>query len=195
MFNHHRGLWGYTGTAPDGEPMTIQSTGMGGPSAAIVIEELIALGARTLVRVGTCGGLDASLGLGELLVVTSALAQDGTSRALGAGPLEQPDPGLTAALSASGARPALVVTTDLFYTRDPAHERELRDGWRAAGASGVEMETAVLFTLARLRGVRGAALLAVSDVLEGGEDRERITDETLEAAAHRLGDTAARALA
>ena len=58
MFNHHRGLWGYTGTAPDGRQLTVQSSGMGGPSAAIVAEELIALGARTLVRIGTCGALD-----------------------------------------------------------------------------------------------------------------------------------------
>ena len=57
MFNHARGLWGYTGTAPDGEPLTIQATGMGGPSAAIVVEELIALGARRFVRIGTCGAL------------------------------------------------------------------------------------------------------------------------------------------
>jgi len=195
MFNHHRGLWGYTGTAADGAPMTIQSTGMGGPSAAIVIEELIALGARRLVRVGTCGGLDLDLSLGELLVATAAVAEDGTSRALGAGAQEHPDPELTDALVAAGARPGLVVTSDLFYTREPAHERALRDSWRAAGALGVEMETAVLFTLARVRGVRAASLLAVSDVLEGGEDRERITDETLERAAHRLGATAAQALA
>ena len=65
MFNHRRGLWGYTGTAPDGEPLTIQSTGMGGPSAAIVVEELIALGARRLVRIGTCGALGGGLGLGD----------------------------------------------------------------------------------------------------------------------------------
>src|SRR6185503_17591059 len=57
MFNHTRGLWGYTGVAADGEPLTVQSTGMGGPSAAIVTEELIALGARRLVRIGTCGAL------------------------------------------------------------------------------------------------------------------------------------------
>ena len=57
MLNHHRGLWGYTGAAADGEPLTIQSTGLGGPSAAIVTEELIGLGARRLVRVGTCGAL------------------------------------------------------------------------------------------------------------------------------------------
>ena len=58
MFNHHRGLWGYTGAAlADGAPLSIQSTGMGGPSAAIVLEELIALGARRAIRVGTCGAL------------------------------------------------------------------------------------------------------------------------------------------
>ena len=58
VLNTHRGLWGYTGTAADGAPLTIQSTGMGGPSAAIVAEELVGLGARRLVRVGTCGLLD-----------------------------------------------------------------------------------------------------------------------------------------
>ncbi|MEA2289754.1 MAG: uridine phosphorylase, partial [Solirubrobacteraceae bacterium] len=53
MFNHNRGLWGYTGTAIDGGPLTVQSTGMGGPSAAIVLEELCDLGLRRAVRVGT----------------------------------------------------------------------------------------------------------------------------------------------
>src|SRR5919107_5397415 len=74
MFNHHRGLWGYTGAASDGEPLTIQSTGMGGPSAAIVCEELVMLGARRLVRVGTCGALVEGLELGQLIVADAALA-------------------------------------------------------------------------------------------------------------------------
>ena len=82
MFNHHRGLWGYTGTAADGEPLTIQSTGMGGPSAAIVLHELISLGVCRAIRVGTCGALDAALGLGDLVVAREALAADGTSAAL-----------------------------------------------------------------------------------------------------------------
>ena len=84
MFNHHRGLWGYTGTAPDGEPLTIQSTGMGGPSAAIVLSELIALGVARAIRVGTCGALVADLALGELVIAREAICADGTSRALGA---------------------------------------------------------------------------------------------------------------
>ncbi len=83
MLNHNRGLWGYTGTAPDGKPLSIQSTGMGGPSAAIVATELIELGARRLLRIGTCGGLAPGLELGQLLVVDPALADDGASRALG----------------------------------------------------------------------------------------------------------------
>src|ERR1700756_1688840 len=69
MFNHHRGLWGYTGQAADGALLSIQSTGMGGPSAAIVVHELIALGAERLVRVGTCGALSAELALGDLVIV------------------------------------------------------------------------------------------------------------------------------
>ncbi len=195
MFNHHRGLWGYTGAAPDGEPLTIQSTGMGGPSAAIVIEELIGLGALRLVRVGTCGALDPALALGELLAVTEALAEDGTSRALGAEALEPGDPELTAALLGAGARGGRIVSADLFYPRDAGQERTRRESWRAAGALAVEMETATLFTLARMRGVRAASLLAISDVLGGAADRERITDGTLEDAARGLGAAAARALA
>ena len=73
MFNHARGLWGYTGIAPDGEPLTVQATGMGGPSAAIVIEELIALGATRLVRIGTCGALRDGLELGELVAAEAVL--------------------------------------------------------------------------------------------------------------------------
>src|SRR6476661_6021035 len=70
MFNHNRGLWGYTGTAADGEELTIQSTGMGGPSAAIVVSELADLGATTMLRTGTCGALQSDLELGQLIVVT-----------------------------------------------------------------------------------------------------------------------------
>ena len=107
MFNHNRGLWGYTGMAADGEPMTIQSTGMGGPSAAIVLEELCDLGLERAIRVGTCGALDEGLELGDLIVADAALATDGTSRALGAGERVHADAALVERLRAAagaGAR-------------------------------------------------------------------------------------------
>jgi purine-nucleoside phosphorylase len=192
MFNHNRGLWGYTGAAGDGELLTIQSTGMGGPSAAIVVSELIDLGAERLIRVGTCGALDSSLALGDLLNATDAVAGDGTSRALGAGDRVAASAELTAALAAAAPdgqlRPGVVVSTDLFYETRPGTERE----WLAAGAVAVEMETATLFALAGVRGVQAASLLIVSDVIL--PERRRIGVEALRAAEHRLGDVAAKAL-
>jgi DeoD family purine-nucleoside phosphorylase len=191
MFNHHRGLWGYTGAARDGRPLTIQSTGMGGPSAAIVIAELADLGARTLLRVGTCGALDASLHLGELLVATEALAADGTSRALGAGDRLAADPQLLGRLvdaaGPDGSR-GLVVSSDLFYdSPEGAEER-----WRAQGALAVEMETATLFALAARRGLRAGCALIVSDTVL--PSRQRIDAEALHDAERRLGELAVAAL-
>jgi uridine phosphorylase len=191
MFNHNRGLWGYTGIAQDGHPLTIQSTGMGGPSAAIVISELITLGAATLLRVGTCGALVDTLPFGRLTAVTGALADDGTSRALsGAEPLHRiaGSPALSESLLATGAEPVTAVTTDLFYDAEPLHER-----WRAAGAEVVEMESAALFALARLRGVEAGCLLLVSDRLVAGHTR--IAPEPLAAAELELGELAVLALA
>jgi DeoD family purine-nucleoside phosphorylase len=196
MFNHNRGLWGYTGNASDGQPLTIQSTGMGGPSAAIVIAELIQLGARRFVRTGTCGGLDPRLSLGDLVIPTEALSRDGVSAALaGGGPLA-PDPMLCAAITdvaAGGAHgdtihSGPVVSTDLFYDGPEGEEQE----WLNAGALAVEMETATLLALSARRGVRAAALLLVSDRLS--PSRVRIGTEALHAAEERMGGLAAAAL-
>ena len=191
MFNHTRGLWGYTGAAADNQLLTIQSTGMGGPSAAIVIGELDDLGARTLLRTGTCGGLDPRLELGQLLVVTEAIAEDGTSRALGAPPRLAPDPELTRRLIAAGEGhlpSGPVVSTDLFYDTPAGTEQR----WIQAGAVAVEMEAATLFALASRRGLRAAALLIVTDVLL--PQRRRIEPELLREAELRLGELAAAAL-
>src|SRR5688500_16171407 len=84
MLNHHRGLWGYSGPAADGAPLTIQSSGLGGPSASAVVAELVGLGARRLIRVGTCSGLGDTR-LGTVVIAREAIAADGASRALGAG--------------------------------------------------------------------------------------------------------------
>jgi uridine phosphorylase len=187
MFNHARGLWGYTGAAADGHLLSIQSTGMGGPSAAIVIEELIDLGARTLVRIGTCGALVEGLELGELVSAREVIGADGASRALGGSAPLRPDPDLESALD---ARAVTAVSTDLFYDAREEVEAE----WVAAGAEVVEMEAATLLAIAQRRGVAAAVLLAVSDQLAAGA-RQRISGEELEDAGVRLGETAYAALA
>src|SRR5438094_4712462 len=91
-------LGGHPGAAGAGQPLTIQATGMGGPSAAIVLWELIALGARRAIRLGTCGAIDPSLALGDLLIAREAICLDGTSRALGTGERIAADVALTEAL-------------------------------------------------------------------------------------------------
>jgi uridine phosphorylase len=191
MLNARRGLWGYTGQAADGELLTIQSTGMGGPSAAIVVEELIRLGARTLIRTGTCGALDAALALGDLLTLGESIPADGASRALGAAERLRPDPGLTAALAdAGGGRPAAVVSTDLFHDPDPGR----LEGWREEGAAAVEMEAgAVLATASRHEGVRAACVLMVTDLLGDGSG-DRMEHEEIEARSAHLGEVALTAL-
>src|ERR671933_2047998 len=79
--NSERGMLGYTGEF-EGRPVSVQATGMGCPSAAIVVEELIQLGVKRLLRVGTCGGLQPDLRLGDLIVAVSAVAADATARHL-----------------------------------------------------------------------------------------------------------------
>jgi DeoD family purine-nucleoside phosphorylase len=188
MFNHHRGLWGYTGAAPDGQPLTIQSTGMGGPSAAIVLAELIMLGARRAIRVGTCGALVERLALGELVIAGESICADGTSRALGAGERASADPELTRALAdhAPAARLGTIVSVDLFYE---SGERRLHPG-----AIAVEMEAAALFATAAAAQVPVACVLAVSDTFDAEGARERIADAPLLAAAESMGRAAIAAL-
>jgi DeoD family purine-nucleoside phosphorylase len=207
MFNHHRGLWGYTGGAPDGAPLTIQSTGMGGPSAAIVLEELIDLGVRAAVRVGTCGALDPALGLGDLVLAREAIAADGTSRALGftgrvagderlAGALADAHRQRTGTPTGAVARPGrvlragAVVSTDLFYDPDPGRN----PGWARDGALAVEMECAPLYAVAARRGVAAGCLLTVSDCFPENGGRERIDDDRLLEAAEAMGAIAIAAL-
>jgi uridine phosphorylase len=176
MLNHHRGLWGYTGVAADGAPLTIQSTGLGGPSAAIVTEELIGLGARRLVRAGTCR---AALPLGSLVIAEAVLAEDGASRALGAAGELVADAELLAALVAAGngAAAGRVLTTDLYYG-DAAH----------AGALAADLTTGAVFAVAARHGVRAAAVLAVSE-----RAGERLDADALEAVEVELGRVAAAA--
>lgn len=191
MFNHNRGLWGYTGTAADGELLTIQATGMGGPSAAIVVEELGQLGVEVVVRIGTCGALDGGCALGDLVAARAVLCADGTSRALGTGERIAGDRRLTDALAARADHAALVATTDLFYDADEGRAR----AWREQGAVAVEMEAAAVFAAARRRGIRAACLLGVSDLTALAGGPRRVDQEGLVELGLRIGRAALAALA
>jgi uridine phosphorylase len=144
---------------------------------------VIGLGARRLVRVGTCGALADGPRLGDLLVAGEALCEDGTSRALGAGDRAAADPGVLAALARAAGDSVLVASSDLFYDPDPSRQER----WAAAGAVAVEMEAATLFTVARRHGAAAGCVLLVSDELAAEEPR-RIGDEALTRGELALGE-------
>ena len=188
MFNHNRGLWGYTGIASDGEPLTIMAHGMGAPSAVIVLEELCDLGLEVAVRVGSCGAVADGIAPGEILNAGSALALDGVSRDLGFDGVAEPDGELRELLGEGCDRTGLFVTADLFYE----HGEDRIGQWRRDGAIAVEMEAAALFNVASLRGIRIGCACMVTDGSPGGG--ERLTGIGLERATERLGQVGLDAL-
>jgi DeoD family purine-nucleoside phosphorylase len=190
--NRERGMLGYTG-AFRGRPVSVQSTGMGCPSAAIVFEELVQLGVKRLLRVGTCGGLQPDLALGDLIVALSAVPADGTARHYTGGEPHAPTADWELVHSAVHSAKKLgkpvrvgpIVSSDVFY--DPDKGRAER--WSSRGILGVEMEAAVLFTLGALRKVQAGCLLTVSDIIVEG-DFTRISDEELQAAVVQMTELA-----
>jgi len=192
--NSERGLLGYTGTF-EGRPVSVQATGMGCPSAAIVFEELVQLGARRLLRIGTCGGLQPDMQLGDLIVAVSAVAADSTVPHLVGGEPHAPTAdwrlvhGAVHAAKELGkpVRVGPIVSSDLFYNPDDGQYGR----WSARGILAVEMEAAVLFTLGALRRVASGCLLTVSDVVVEGEF-VRISDDEMRAAVDQMTELALR---
>jgi DeoD family purine-nucleoside phosphorylase len=194
LVNDERGMLGFTGTF-DGTRLSVQATGMGCPSAAIVYEELIRLGATRLIRVGTCGALQPEMDMGDLVIGMAATPSDRTTFTYTGG--EPHAPAADWELVALAARLALelgetihvgaIVSSDVFYDPDPDRPRR----WAARGHLGIEMEAAVLYTIAALRGVRALAVLTVSDLL-AGEHPVRISDHELRAGVDRMIAIAAR---
>jgi purine-nucleoside phosphorylase len=166
--NEHRGLLGFTGTYR-GTPVSVQTSGMGTPSLSIVAEELLRLGAKRLIRVGTCGGIARGLRTGDLVIATAACPVDGATTTYLHGEAYAPaaDFGLTRALvdaaQAAGidARTGLVASVDVFYNTDDDYARR----WRDRGVLAFEMEASALFFLAAREGAQAACALTVSDVL------------------------------
>lgn len=151
-----------------GEKVSVCSTGIGGPSAAIAMEELSAVGADTFIRVGTCGGIHMDVMPGDVVVATGAIRFEHTS--LEYAPLEfpaVPDFEITAALRAAGERlgyrihTGVVQCKDSFYgqhspEKSPVSYELLQkwEAWKRLGVKGSEMESAALFVVASALGVR-----------------------------------------
>ncbi len=158
-----------------GEKVLVMSTGMGGPSTAIGVEELIQLGVDTHIRVGTSGGMRLDVLSGDVCVISGAIRQEGTSKEYM--PIEYPairDLDVTCALrdaakeSGYGWHVGVAHCKDSFYGQHSPESMpvsyELKDKWRAWIASGAlcsEMETSALYTVASVRRVRAGAVMLV----------------------------------
>jgi purine-nucleoside phosphorylase len=193
--NEHRGLSGYTGTYR-GIPVSVQTSGMGTPSLSIVVEELLRLGARRLIRVGTCGGIADGLRTGDLVIATAACPVDGATATYLHGEPYAPaaDFDLTRALvDAAGdagveAQTGLIASVDVFYNTDDDYAKR----WRERGVLAFEMEASALFFLAARAGVQAACALTVSDVLSEDVSTEDsyLPLEELDRAIDRMIDVA-----
>ncbi len=180
--NTERGMLGYTGTF-QGHPISVQSTGMGCPSAGIVFEELVMLGAKRLIRVGTSGGLGDTMKMGDMVVALSASADDPTPLRL----VQMPGYAPTATFSLVRTAVDLaveegidwhagpIVTSGVFYDPDP----NTFATWKRSGHIAVEMEAAMMYTIAALKGLEALAVMTVTDLLGEDGSTVRISDEEL----------------
>jgi 5'-methylthioadenosine phosphorylase/purine-nucleoside phosphorylase len=161
-----------------------------------VIEELVQLGVKRIVRVGTCGGLQTDMALGDLVLAISAVPSDGTMLTYTGGEPHAPTADFELVHAAvhqakhdgTKIRVGPCVSSSTFY--DPDTGRAQR--WSDRGVLAVEMEAAILFTIAALRRIQAACLLTVSDIIVEGEF-VRITDAELQAAVERMTELAIRA--
>jgi 5'-methylthioadenosine phosphorylase/purine-nucleoside phosphorylase len=180
--NEERGLLGFTGTF-EGAPISVQTTGMGCASSGIVFEELVMLGARRLIRVGTCGGLKDGMRMGDTVIGISATAEDTTP--LRVAQMPSYAPAATFELAEAAARLSReqgatvhvgpIVTSGVFYDPDPGTFAR----WKRTGHVGVEMEAAMMYTIAAVHGIEALAMMTVSDLLEESGDTTRISDDDL----------------
>lgn len=164
----------YTGTLC-GKKVSVTSTGIGGPSAAIAMEELVALGADTFIRVGTCGGINLKVKAGDIVIASSAVRNEGTSREYA--PIEYPataDFDIMSALVGAAKKLGLdyhtgvVQCKDSFYgqhspERSPVSYELLNkwEAWKKLGVLASEMESAALFVTAASLGVRCGSVFSV----------------------------------
>lgn len=172
-YNRVRGMLGYTGIW-QGQRVSVQGTGMGQPSLAIYVNELIqSYGVRRLIRIGSCGSIQPEVKLRDLIVAMSASTDsamnDSRFARMHYAPTASPSLLLAAVRSAERlglqVRLGQVLASDSFYPDDP-------EGWRLwaeYGVLAIEMETAMLYTLAAKHRVDALSILTVSDSIPSGE--------------------------
>jgi len=185
MSNHARGLWGYFGQTIEGRELTIQSTGIGGPSAALILGDLFELGVRRAIRVGTCVALDQTCEPGNLIVVSEAIAAGGSAGAFGLnlGASAFPNAELSERLRhelSTGEESKRVASVD-------ANPAELSP---QVGVGAADMQTAALLARAQALKIAAAAVLIVAE-RSGGEP---LNKESLETRERRAGRAASVAL-
>lgn len=173
----------YTGYL-EGENVSVTSTGIGGPSASIAMEELVQCGADTFVRVGTCGGIDLDVKGGDIVIATGAVRMEGTSREYA--PIEYPavaDLEVANALVAAAKELGFTYHTGVVQCKDAfygQHEPEMMpagyelinkwEAWKKLGCLASEMETAALYIVAAKLHVRvGACFLVMAN-----QEREKL---------------------
>jgi 5'-methylthioadenosine phosphorylase/purine-nucleoside phosphorylase len=184
LVNDERGMLGFTGTFR-GSPISVQSVGMGGASAAIYYMELTQqLGVRRLIRVGTAGGLKPGLRMGDTVVAVSATADDPMVAILTDGEAHAPTADFRlvelamrlAREAGASVHAGPIVTSAIFYDR----REGIMQRWRERGHLAVEMEAAVLYTLAAVNGFEALAVMTISDLIASETETERISDEELQ---------------
>ncbi|WP_424017884.1 nucleoside phosphorylase [Halorientalis pallida] len=174
----------------EGRDLTICSTGIGCPSAAIAVEELHAVGVETVIRVGTTGALQSGIEIGDMVVATGAAKDEGTTGRYEADTVPAvPDYDVLSALvdgaEANGedVHVGPVATDDAFY----AETDEYVEAWEAAGLLAVEMEAAAIFSLARRKGMAAGAICTVDgNLVEGTQKGETEADELPEKAKNNV---------
>ena len=158
-----------------GVKIMVVSTGIGGASTAIVVEELKNIGVETLIRIGSCGALQKNIKLGELIIAKGAIREDGTSKAYvdNAYPAVA-DPFVLMSLIESAKELNFIYHSGLIRSHDALYAdngSELENYWRQKGVLGSDMETAALFVVGGIRNLRTASVLNV--VVESEENLEQ----------------------
>lgn len=178
--NLHRGYNTYTGFF-NGERVTVATHGIGGPSAAIAVEELRMLGAKLIVRLGTCGGLVKDVSVGSVVVALGALYPPGGTVGMYAPGVCYPavaDPEVILELERGLRDEGVLVHRGIVASSDAFHAEEANlEPWSKLAATAVEMECATIFTVARLKGLKTGAALLVIDNLATGEFMEAGSEE------------------